>query len=61
VLLDGLRLQLTRGGSTGHTPNMIGKKSLPLPSATLSPLRDQPRFLFFTGKVGVGRTSLTCS
>lgn len=32
-----------------------------LPSATLSLLHDPPHFLFFTGKGGVGKTSLACA
>ena len=32
-----------------------------LPSAPLSLLQDPPRFLFFTGKGGVGKTSLACA
>lgn len=55
-----MRLQLTRRGSTGHTPRMNDKKSPP-PAATLSLLKDPPRFLFFTGKGGVGTTSLACA
>jgi arsenite-transporting ATPase len=32
-----------------------------MPSAPLSLLQDPPRFLFFTGKGGVGKTSLACA
>jgi len=39
---------------------MNDKKSPP-PSATLSLLQGPPRFLFFTGKGGVGKTSLACA
>jgi arsenite/tail-anchored protein-transporting ATPase len=39
---------------------MNDKKS-PLPSPLLCLLQDPPRFLFFTGKGGVGKTSLACA
>ena len=32
-----------------------------MPSAPLTLLQNPPRFLFFTGKGGVGKTSLACA
>jgi arsenite-transporting ATPase len=39
----------------------VNERKNATPPATLALLRDPPRFLFFTGKGGVGKTSLACA